>query len=342
MTRKKAPAPRVCAIVPAFKVSDHVVQVVAGLLDHVDHVFVVDDACPVFSGRQVEAAYPDHPQVTVLFLPENLGVGGAVMAGYTRAAELGYTVMVKVDGDGQMDPEFIPALVSPILAGEADYTKGNRFFDPEGLSAMPLTRLIGNAGLSFLTKLSTGYWQIMDPTNGFTAIHADVLPWVKLERVEKRYFFETDLLFRLGTINAVVLDIPMPARYGEEVSNLRVGSALFEFSCKHMARLCKRIVYQYFLRGFSVASVCLALSLPLLIFALSFGLVQWYRSIESGIPATAGSIMLAALPVMVGIQLLMSFFSHDMARQPSKPLWVLLNGNSAGERDNQKQSGTDN
>src|SRR5690606_17928982 len=132
----------------------------------------------------------------------------------------------------------------------------------------------------------------------------------------KRYFFETDLLFRLGIINAVVLDIPMPARYGEEVSNLKIGSALLEFSCKHLARLCKRIVYQYFLRGFSVASVCLALALPMLLFAFSFGLIQWYRSIESGVPATAGSIMLAALPVMVGIQLLMSFFSHDMARQP--------------------------
>src|SRR5690606_23061421 len=191
-----------------------------------------------------------------------------------------------------------------------------------------LARLVGNAGLSFLTKLSTGYWQVMDPTNGFTAIHADVLPWLKLERVEKRYFFETDLLFHLGIINAVVLDIPMPARYGKEVSNLKIGTALVEFSRKHLARLGKRIAYQYFLRGFSLGSICLVAALPLLAFAVGFGMVQWCRSVDSGIPATAGAIMLAALPAIVGSQLLFSFFSLDMARQPHKPLWVLLNGSS--------------
>ncbi|WP_269531316.1 glycosyltransferase family 2 protein [Chitinimonas sp. BJYL2] len=318
------PLPRICAVVPAYKVHNFVVNVVNGLFDYVDHVFVVDDACPHASGHTVEQAFSGHPQVTVLRLPDNLGVGGAVMAGYKAAAEQGFEILIKVDGDGQMDPSFIPSLIAPIVAGEADYTKGNRFFEPDGLRSMPLVRLVGNAGLSFLTKLSTGYWQIMDPTNGFTAIHADVLPWIKLERVAQRYFFETDLLFRLGIVNAVVMDIPMPARYGDEVSNLRVGQALTDFSRKHAARIAKRITYQYFLRGFSLGSLCLALAMPLILFATLFGGYEWYRSITTGIPATAGSIMLAALPAMVGIQLLLSFFSLDMARHASKPLWILL------------------
>lgn len=330
---------RVCAIVPAYKVTNHIVEVVKELIDKVDHVFVVDDACPEHSGALLQPLFPEgHPCVTVLRLPENQGVGGAVMAGYRLAAEQGYEVLVKVDGDGQMDPAYIPALVEPILSGDADYTKGNRFFDPVTLASMPLARLIGNAGLSFLSKLSTGHWHVMDPTNGYTAIHASVLPWVHLDRVEKRYFFETDLLFRLGIVNAIVLDIPMPARYGDEVSNLRIGQALFDFAGKHLVRIAKRIFYSYFLRGFSLASVFLLTALPLLAFALLFGAYEWHRSIVTGVPATAGSIMLAALPGLVGIQLVLSFFSLDMASLPNKPLWVLL----AGRKRRSWRDGVDN
>lgn len=319
--------PDICAVVPAYRATRHVAGVVAGLMQHVAHVFVVDDDCPEGSGDAVRAAFgASHPRVTVLRLPRNLGVGGAVMEGYRAAAAAGFRIIVKVDADGQMDPAFIPALVAPIQDGLADYTKGNRFFDPELLRAMPRTRLIGNAGLSFLAKLSTGHWQVMDPTNGFTAIHADLLPWLHLERIEQRYFFETDLLFRLGIINAVVQDVPMPARYGDERSHLRIGQAVFEFSGKHLVRLAKRIFYTYFLRGFNLGSVCLLMSLPLLLFALVFGISEWQRSISTGIPATAGSIMLAALPALIGVQLLLAFFAQDMARTPAIPLHRLLHG----------------
>lgn len=319
--------PELCAVVPAYRATQQVASVVAGLMRYVAHVFVVDDHCPDGSGDAVDAAFgASHPRVTVLRLPRNLGVGGAVMEGYRAAAAAGFRIIIKVDADGQMDPAFIPALAAPIEDGLADYTKGNRFFDPELLRTMPRARLIGNAGLSFLAKLSTGHWQVMDPTNGFTAIHADLLPWLHLERVEQRYFFETDLLFRLGIINAVVQDVPMPARYGDEQSHLRIGQALFEFSGKHLMRLFKRIFYTYFLRGFNLGSVCLLMALPLLLFSLVFGLSEWHRSVSTGIPATAGSIMLAAMPGLIGIQLLLAFFGQDMARTPAIPLHRLLHG----------------
>jgi len=288
----------------------------------VDHVFVVDDACPDHSGEfLLNALGGTDPRLTVIRLSQNQGVGGAVMAGYSAAAERGYDVLVKVDGDGQMEPSLIPYLVAPVLVGEADYTKGNRFFDPESLTEMPLLRIVGNAGLSFLCKLSTGYWHVMDPTNGFTALHARVLPWLHMDKIERRYFFETDMLYRLGIVNAVVADVPMSARYGDEQSHLRAGTALFEFAYKHLTRLSKRIFYIYFLRGFSLGSVFLVASLPLMLGGSIFGLVEWYHSVQTGQVASAGTIMLAAMPTLVGIQLFLSFLALDMSSPSVKPLW---------------------
>ena len=316
---------KICAIVPAYKVTRHIEGVVRALFDQVEHVFVIDDACPDNSGKVLlDALGGHHPQLTVIRLEENQGVGGAVMAGYIAAAAQKFDILVKVDGDGQMDPSLIPALVNPILCGDADYTKGNRFFDPESLHGMPGMRVFGNAGLSFLTKLSTGYWQVMDPTNGFTALHSQILPWVHLEKIEKRFFFETDMLFRLGLIGAVVQDVPMTSKYDDEESNLSVVASVFEFAYKHMVRLTKRIVYNYFLRNFSLGSMMLVASLPLIVFGLTFGLMEWRHSIDSGIPATAGTTMLAAMPTLVGIQFLLTFLGLDMTRPQLAPLWKRL------------------
>lgn len=314
-------AEKICAIVPAYKVTRHIVGVIQGLFDYVEHIFVVDDACPDQSGAHLLAVIGADPRVTVITLPENQGVGGAVITGYRAAAERGFKILVKVDGDGQMEPSFIPYLVDPLLLGDADYAKGNRFFDPEALTSMPMVRLLGNAGLSFLCKISTGYWHVMDPTNGFTALHAEILPWLHLDKVEKRYFFETDLLYRLGLVNAAVVDVPMQAKYEDEESNLHVGKALFEFGWKHLTRLTKRIFYSYFLRGFSLGTVFLLSSIPLLVFGLGFGGWHWYLSLHTRQVASAGTIMLSALPTLVGLQLFLSFLSLDMSKPSQRPLW---------------------
>src|SRR5690606_32001950 len=149
------------------------------------------------------------PRVRVIRHASNLGVGGAVITGYQAAIADGMDILVKLDGDGQMDASLIPDFIEPIINGEADYTKGNRFFDLEELRSMPRIRLIGNAVLSFMTKFSSGYWNLFDPTNGFTALHADVARYLPLSKISKRYFFESDMLFRLNTLRAVVHDIPM-------------------------------------------------------------------------------------------------------------------------------------
>ncbi len=311
--------PRVGVVIPCFRVARQILGVIAGLGPEVTHIYVVDDACPEATADLVTAQCTDQ-RVRVLRHTQNQGVGAAVVSGYRAALADDCDCVVKIDGDGQMDPALIPAFIAPILAGEADYTKGNRFFQLEDLAAMPRIRLLGNAVLSFFSKFSSGYYRLFDPTNGYTAIGLTALQLLPLDKLARRYFFESDLLFRLGTIGAVVRDIPMRAIYGDEVSGLKVGRILLPFLLGHSRNLAKRIGYNYFLRDFSVASLELLLSLPLLLFGLWQGVSGWLHSMQTGQLASSGTVMLAALPIILGTQLLLSFLNYDFQNSPRMPL----------------------
>lgn len=319
----EAEAATIGVVVPCHRERDAVLDVLAAVPADVTRIYCVDDGCPDGTGRHVEER-ADDPRVTVLYHERNRGVGAATKTGYRAALADGMDVVVKLDGDGQMDPREIPRLVEPILADAADYTKGNRFYRLQGLASMPLHRLAGNTTLSFVSKLSTGYWQLFDPTNGFTAIDARVLELLPLEDVNDGYFFESDMLFRLNTLRAVVLDIPMRARYGKEQSGLSVRRALPEFAWRHAVNFAKRLFYNYFLRGFSVASVEWVLGPALLMFGVYFGVVEWLASVRTGVAATAGTVMLAALPVILGVQMLLSAVHFDINNEPRVPLRRLL------------------
>lgn len=285
----------------------------------VSDIYVVDDACPNQSGAFVQEHCTD-PRVKVLFHPVNLGVGGATMAGYRAAIEAGAAVIVKIDGDGQMDPALIGTFIQPLLSGEADYTKGNRFYDLEMIKRMPGIRIFGNAVLSLLTKLSSGYWNLFDPTNGYTAIHASVCRRLPFDKISNRYFFETDVLFRLNTLRAVVVDIPMEAKYEGEISNLKISRVLGDFLYKHVRNFTKRIFYNYYLRDMSLASVELVVGLCLSIFGITYGGYHWIASADLGVATPAGTVMLAAMPLLVGLQLILQFIGYDIASVPKRPL----------------------
>jgi dolichol-phosphate mannosyltransferase len=312
-------SPVIAVVLPCYRVTRHILGVLSRIGPEVSLIYVVDDRCPDGSGRLVETECRD-PRVRVIYQPENTGVGGAVIAGYRAAAAEGAEIIVKIDGDGQMDPALLPRFVAPIAKGDADYTKGTRFHDIEAVRRMPHVRLVGNAGLSFMAKLSTGYWGLFDPNNGYTAIHANVLQLLPLEKIDRRYFFESDLLFRLNTIRAVVVDVPMEAVYADEVSNLDPKKELLRFSAKHLRTLLKRIFYNYFLRSFSIASLELVLGLLLVVFGFTIGSTEWIKGIRGGYAATAGTVMLAAMPLIIGVQLLLSFLGYDMSQTPSAPL----------------------
>lgn len=310
---------RVAVVIPAYQVTRHIADVIDAIPACIWRIYVVDDACPDGSGKYVENHIAD-PRVRVLYQHINQGVGGAVIAGYLAALKDDVDIIVKVDGDGQMDPELIPDFILPIMQGEADYTKGNRFYDMEKLRSMPGVRLFGNAMLSFMTKLSAGYWNLFDPTNGYTAIHADACKHLPFQKISQRYFFETDMLFRLNTLRALVVDVPMDAKYGEETSHLKISKIMGEFLGKHAKNFAKRIFYNYFLRDLSLASIELIAGVLLFLFGIVYGGYHWIVSAQIGVSTPAGTVMVAAMPLLVGLQFILSFVGYDIASVPRRPI----------------------
>lgn len=310
---------RVAIVIPCYRTRKHILGVLLEIGRSAGKIYVVDDCCPEKTADHVEAAALG-PHIQVLRHSINQGVGAATLTGYAAAIADGYEVIVKMDGDGQMDPALLPELVNPILKGEADYTKGNRFFDIESVRSMPRIRLFGNSVLSFFAKFSTGYWQLFDPTNGYTAIHADVARHLPANKLSRRYFFETDMLFRLNTLRAVVVDVPMEARYGDEVSNLKIGQAIVEFALKHAKNFFKRLFYNYYLRDLSLASFELPVGVTLFILGSSYGAYHWLRSYYMDLTTPAGTVMLAAILVLLGTQLILAFFGSDIANVPTRPI----------------------
>jgi glycosyltransferase involved in cell wall biosynthesis len=309
-------------VVPCYRVKSHILRVIARTPAWIEGIVCVDDACPEGSGDFIEAENTD-PRVVVIRLARNQGVGGATLAGYAEAVRRGARVMVKVDGDDQMDLGLAAQLVAPILLGEADYAKGNRFTSISHLTTMPTVRVLGNAMLSFAAKLSTGYWNIFDPTNGYTAVEASVAKLVMQKRVSKRFFFETDLLYHLGTLRAVVRDVPMPARYADEVSNIRIGQIVGPFALKHLRNFAQRVVGQYFVRDFNVASLELVFGTFSLLFGLAYAL-SYLANRVPGQAASAGVVMLAALPVILGAQFLLQAMNFDVLNVPNRPIHPYL------------------
>jgi len=311
--------PHIAVVIPCYKVTKHILSVIDSIGPNVNAIYVVDDCCPEGSGQLVKTSCVDQ-RVKVFFNRKNEGVGGAVIRGYLEAFKDANDIIVKVDGDGQMDPEMIARLVQPIVDNRADYTKGNRFYDLSVVRSMPTVRLLGNSILSLMSKLSTGYWGLFDPTNGFTAIDSRVVPFLPITKISKRYFFETDMLFRLNTLRALILDIPMPAKYGDEISNLKVRKILPEFLFKHLRNLIKRIFYNYFLRDMSLASIELITGLAMFFFGISFGAYRWIQALHDLTPTALGVIMISVLPIMLGFQLILAFLAYDISNVPRHPV----------------------
>ncbi|MBL8080688.1 MAG: glycosyltransferase family 2 protein [Anaerolineales bacterium] len=311
---------KIAIIIPAYRVERDIENVLAGLPAYIRHIIIVDDASPDSTADLVAALAQKDIRLTLIRHSQNQGVGGAMISGFRKAMELGAQIAVKLDGDGQMDAAHIPALVTPLIHGKADYVKGNRFRDFVSLQKMPFIRRVGNLGLSFLTKVATGYWNIFDPTNGFFAIRTEILDQLPLEKIDKRYFFETSMLANLYLINAFVMDVPIPARYGNETSHLSIRRSLFEFPIKLLRTFLRRILLNYYIYDFSIASLYIVTGIPMLLFGLTFGIIKWIEYASKNIPAPTGTVMLPTLSVILGIQIMLSAIEIDMKSTPRQPL----------------------
>jgi dolichol-phosphate mannosyltransferase len=307
---------KISVVIPAYKVSKHLRDLIPRIGSEIQNIIVVDDFCPEGSGKIAEELALEDHRISVVFHDRNMGVGGAMKSGYLKALSFDSDVIVKLDGDGQMNPEDIMKLVEPILSNSVSYTKGNRFYDVEAITKMPKVRILGNLVLSFISKLSTGYWMMFDPNNGFTAVNSEMLRNIPFNKVDNRFFFESDMLFRLNLLRADVMDVPLPAIYGNEVSNLSVTKVFFEFLYKHNRNFWKRITYSYFLREFTLASIEFILGTILLTFGVILGLVNFVNSQIQNTATPTGTLILIALSVLSGLQFLLGFFSYDIQISP--------------------------
>ncbi|MGZ9235517.1 MAG: glycosyltransferase family 2 protein [Anaerolineales bacterium] len=307
-------------MIPCYRVEREIQSVLRTIPSYIKHIIVVDDASPDSTADLVSASAREDDRILLIRHSSNQGVGGAMVTGYRKALELGAQVAVKIDGDGQMDMDHLPDLLKPLIEGKADYTKGNRFRDFRSLQKMPLVRRVGNMGLGFLSKAATGYWQMFDPTNGFSAIGSEALTQLPLHQIDRTYYFETSMLANLYLIGAVVKDVPMPARYEGEVSSLSIQRVLFEFPWKLFTTFVRRLVLKNFIYDFSMGSIYLLTGLPLLMFGLTFGIVKWIQYASIRVPAPTGTVMLPTLSVLLGIQLLLSAIEIDLRSVPTEPL----------------------
>jgi glycosyltransferase involved in cell wall biosynthesis len=315
---------KIAVVIPAYNVADSIAKVIMAIPKIVDAIIVVNDASKDNTANKVKSIRDD--RVTLINHTKNMGVGGALLSGYSYALGLGVDIVVKLDGDDQMDVKFMPGLIEPILNGQADYTKGNRFLHPVALKKMPTIRKISNLGLTFLSKIASGYWNVFDPANGYTAISAAKLASLDPSRVARSYFFETSMLCELRKLNAVVMDISMPAIYQNERSSVKVPREIFVFSTNLIARIFDRIFSRYFLYDFTAVSLFLITGIMLCLFGGIWGIVKWVDSMQTNIPATTGTVLIAVLPIILGFQLLIQAISLDISDVPTKVQNVSLIG----------------
>jgi dolichol-phosphate mannosyltransferase len=310
----------IAAVIPCYRVEREIGSLIASLPGYIKYVIVVDDASPDETSKIVMKAAERDRRIVLIRHENNLGVGGAMITGFRKALELNAQIVVKIDGDGQMDPAQLPNLLAPIIQGRADYTKGNRFRDFQALQKMPIIRRIGNMALGFLTKAATGYWNLFDPTNGFVALHGKVLAQLQFERIDHGYYFETSMLANLYLLGAVIKDVPMPARYGSEVSSLSVRRSLIEFPAKLLRTFLRRLILKNLIYDFSMASIYMLASLPLLLFGFIFGISKWAQYSALKLPAPTGTVMLPTLSVLLGIQFLIAAIEIDLRSTPKEPI----------------------
>ena len=310
----------IAAVIPAFNVCRTIGRVLEEMPAQVRSVIVVDDGSADDTAAVVEDCAWRDRRIHLIRHESNRGVGAAMVSGFRKALELDATIVVKIDGDGQMPLSILPKLIEPLISGEADYVKGNRFRDFQAIRKMPPLRRFGNVALSFLAKAATGYWHCFDPTNGFVAIRADVLSEIPLYRIDQTYFFEISMLSHLFLLGAVVKEEPMPAHYADEPSSLSIPRVLVSFPGRLFYSLVRRIFLKNFLYDFSLESLHIAAGLPLLLAGIVYGGYNWIWYATRGIAAPTGTIVLSALLIILGFQLLLSAIALDLQSIPREPI----------------------
>lgn len=299
--------------VPAHNEEAHIARVIETMPPFVDHIVVVDDASSDATSMKAEAV--GDRRVQVIRHERNLGVGGAIVTAHRRGLDLGCDISVVMAGDGQMDPDYLPSLLDPIVEDGYGFAKANRFFSMDSFRGMPRQRVFGNIVLSFLTKLASGYWHLFDPQNGYTAISRSALERLSLDRLSTTYEFENDLLINLNILDIRALDVPIPALYGDERSDIKLRRVVPDISRLLMRGFFRRLVLKYVIRSFSPIALFFFVGLALVTWSVIFGLWVVFQTLGPD-AASTGTVILSVIPFVVGVQLLISAIVLDIQETP--------------------------
>jgi len=302
-------------VVPAYNESELIGETLASIPEYVDAVYAIDDASTDDTADIIENF--DDPRIVFIRHEKNSGVGAAIVSGYKRALEDGIDIAAVMAGDNQMDPEQLPHLLDPIIEDRADYTKGNRLLSSEYRTGMSNWRFFGNAILTFLTKIGSGYWQMMDPQNGYTAISKSVLGQISLDSVYPWYGYCNNLLTRLNVYGFRVVDVVMPARYGREKSKIKYSKYIVKVSPMLLRDFLWRLKMKYVLLSFHPLVLFYALGVVLMPIGLLGGLYTlYYKFVMDGSLFVRG--VLSLLLFIVGMQFLLFAMLFDMEMDMSE------------------------
>jgi glycosyltransferase involved in cell wall biosynthesis len=301
---------RVAIVVPAFDEERLIGPTLAGVPEFVDRVFVVDDASRDATAERARALGDE--RIEVISHEQNRGVGAAILTGYRRALDEEIDVTCVMAGDNQMDPDDLEAIAGPVARGEVDYAKANRLFTGQAWRLIPRTRYLGNAMLSFLTKIASGYWHVADSQSGYTAVNLETLKLLDLERVYRRYGFPNDMLVHLNVWNRRVRDYPSRPIYGVgERSGIRLHSVVPRISWLLVRAFFWRMGAKYVIRDFHPLVLFYSLGLFLFIGGFLLGLAEVGLRL-AGNELPPATIVLVALLVISGLQLLLFAMWFDM------------------------------
>lgn len=240
----------IAVVVPAYNEELLISNTLSSIPSFVDRIYVVNDGSRDKTQNIIESVSRDDPRVVPIRHEKNRGVGAAISSGYKKARDDNMDITVVIDGDNQMDSQLMPSMIDPIVKNHADYTKGNRLLSPEYRRGMSKWRFFGNSILTFLTKFSSGYWNLMDPQNGYTAISHRALERINLDTIYPRYGYLNDILVKLNIFGFRVMNIEMPARYGREKSKIRYGSYIGRVSLLLLSDFFYRLRMKYIVLSF--------------------------------------------------------------------------------------------
>jgi len=266
----------IAVVVPAYNEELLIADTLSSIPSFVDRIYAVNDASKDKTQEIIEEISRKNPRLVPILHKTNLGVGAAIISGYKQALNDGVSIAVVMAGDNQMDPELMGSFIDPIIENKADYTKGNRLLSPEYRKGMSRWRFFGNTVLTFMTKFSSGYWKLMDPQNGYTAISRRALERLNLDTMYPRYGYCNDLLVKLNVFSFRVMDVEMPARYGRETSKIRYGPYIGRVSWLLFRDFFYRLRMKYIVLSFHPMVIFYMFGLGLTLAGLAAGLYTAY------------------------------------------------------------------